>query len=233
MFESDEIETPDGPLTITPIHHASLVLRWRNEAIYCDPVGGATRYGALERPTIIILTHHHRDHFDVETLAALTGEETALVVPQVVFDQLPAQLAQKAIVMANGEEIEINSIGLKAVAMYNTTPERQKFHEEGVGNGYLFDFGGTTLYLASDTEPTPEMDTLGPVDIAFFPMNLPYTMTPDQVVTAIAKVRPKIAYPFHYRYPFDVIGTEPADLQAIMPKDSETEVRARNWYPDL
>ncbi|WP_116652579.1 MBL fold metallo-hydrolase [Pelagibacterium sediminicola] len=233
MFERDEFETASGTLAVIPVHHASLVLEWDGEVIYCDPVGGAERYASLARPTIIVLTHHHGDHLDFETLDPLIGEKTVLAAPRIVYDQMPADMAAKTRLMANGDEATINGIGLRAIPMYNTTPERLQYHEKGVGNGYLFDFAGTRVYLASDTEPTSHMDDLGPVDIAFFPMNLPFTMTPEQVRTAIEKVRPKVAYPFHYRYPFDKIGTEPEALIALMPKDSATEVRARNWYPDL
>lgn len=233
MFDRDTVQTANGPLTIIPIHHATLALQWGGQTIYCDPVGGAERYKSLDRPTIIVLTHHHGDHFDMATLDALVDEDTRLVAPGIVHDQMPADIAARTQLMANGDRAQINGIAITAIPMYNTTPERSRYHEKGVGNGYLFDFAGTRVYLASDTEPTPEMDGLGPIDIAFFPMNLPYTMTPDQVLACIEKTRPRLAYPFHYRYPFDEIGTEPEALIAIMPVDSPTEVRARNWYPDL
>lgn len=233
MFERDQIETAGGPLAIVPVHHASLVLEWNGETIYCDPVGGAARYATLDRPALIVLTHHHGDHFDLETIDALIAEKTVLVAPRIVYDQMPADIAAKTRLLANGDAAEVNGIGIKAVPMYNTTPDRAKFHEKGVGNGYVFDFAGTKIYLASDTEPTPEMDGIGPVDVAFFPMNLPYTMTPEQVVACIEKVRPKIVYPFHYRFPFDQIGTEPDALAALVPAGSGTEVRTRDWYRDL
>jgi L-ascorbate metabolism protein UlaG (beta-lactamase superfamily)/gamma-glutamylcyclotransferase (GGCT)/AIG2-like uncharacterized protein YtfP len=233
IFERDEYETANGPLTVIPVHHATFVMEWNGEVIYCDPVGDPARYAALERPTLIVLTHHHGDHLSLETLDALIDEETILVAPQIVFDKMPPDIAARTRRMANGDTGTINGIGIRAIPMYNTTLERAKYHEKGVGNGYLLDFSGTRVYLASDTEPTDAMDDLGPVEIAFFPMNLPYTMTPDQVVTAIGKVRPRFAYPFHYRYPFDEIGTEPEALIALMPADSQTKVLARNWYPDF
>lgn len=233
MFERDEFETAKGPLAIIPIHHASLVFEWNGEAIYCDPVGGAGRYASLARPTVIVLTHHHGDHLDFETLDPLIGEETVLVAPRIVYDQMPADMAAKTRLMANGDETEVNGVGLKAIPMYNTSPERLKFHEKGVGNGYLLDFAGTKVYLASDTEPTPEMDAIGPVDIAFFPMNLPYTMTPDQVAACIGKVKPRIVYPFHYASQTGESPTDPEALIALMPQASTTEVRIRDWYPGL
>ena len=44
------------------------------------------------------------------------------------------------------------------------------------------------------------------MDVVFLPMNLPYTMTPDQVASALAAMAPKIAYIFHY------LDTNPRDL---------------------
>lgn len=231
--ERDTFETGKGTLEIIPIHHATFVMQWDGKVIYCDPVGGAQRFGALEQPTHIILTHHHDDHLDMETLAALVGEQTQLIAPKVVFDQMPGDLQAKTRLMGNGDSAELDGFSLQAIPMYNTTPEREKYHEKGIGNGYLFDFAGTRVYLASDTEPTPEMNGLGAIDIAFFPMNLPYTMTPDQVLACIEKVRPKVAYPFHYRFPFDQIGTEPEDLIALAGDRTSTDIRKRDWYPAL
>ena len=230
MYERDSYQTAAGPLVIIPIHHASLVMEWNGETIYCDPVGDGERFADLPAPTLIVLTHHHDDHLDIEALRRLIGQETTIIAPETVRQKLPAEIASRARVMANGDSTRWHDIGIEAVAMYNTTPEREKFHEKGVGNGYLFDLAGTVVYLASDTEPTPEMERLGRIDIAFFPMNLPYTMTPDQVVECIAKTRPRYAYPFHYRFPFDKPGFEPAELAALLPRDAETKIVERDWY---
>lgn len=42
------------------------------------------------------------------------------------------------------------------------------------------------------------MEHLGPIDIAFLPKNLPYTMS-DQMFTEAARlIRPAVLYPYHY-----------------------------------
>ncbi|WP_404401284.1 MBL fold metallo-hydrolase [Pelagibacterium halotolerans] len=233
MYDRDTIETDAGPLTIIPIHHATLVFEWNGKTVICDPVGSVDRYKHFSEPDLIVLTHHHQDHFDLHTLDALVGETARLIAPQVVYDQLPADIAGKTRLMANGDTAEIADIGIRAIPMYNTTPDRLKYHEKGVGNGYLFDFAGAKVYLASDTEPTEDMRGLGEVDVAFFPMNLPYTMTPDQVVECIERVKPKFAYPFHYRFPFDKPGFAPETLQAMLPADSETTIQVHDWYKDV
>ena len=67
------------------------------------------------------------------------------------------------------------------------------------GNGYVLTYGGKKFYFAGDTEGTPEMLALKDIDVAFIPMNLPYTMTPDEAADAVKAFRPRIAIPYHYR----------------------------------
>jgi L-ascorbate metabolism protein UlaG (beta-lactamase superfamily) len=42
------------------------------------------------------------------------------------------------------------------------------------------------------------MKKLKNIDIAFLPMNLPYTMIPEMVADASKAFKPKILYPYHY-----------------------------------
>lgn len=230
MYDRDTYDTNAGPLAILPIHHATFVMEWNGQTLYCDPVGGPERFKSLPPPTLVILTHHHGDHFDPATLDAILAEDTTIIAPRIVYDQMPADFQSRTRLMRNGDTLSVNGITITAVPMYNTTPERQKFHEKGVGNGYLFDFAGTVVYLASDTEPTPEMAELGPIDIAFFPMNLPYTMTPDQVAECIAITAPRYVYPFHYRFPYDQPAREPVEVDAELPEGSKVQIVARDWY---
>jgi L-ascorbate metabolism protein UlaG (beta-lactamase superfamily) len=65
------------------------------------------------------------------------------------------------------------------------------------------------------------MKALKDIDIAFLPMNLPYTMTPAMVADAAIAFRPKILYPYHY-------GDTNTDEIVTLLKDSGIEVRIRN-----
>jgi L-ascorbate metabolism protein UlaG (beta-lactamase superfamily) len=90
-----------------------------------------------------------------------------------------------------------------------------------VGNGYIVNFGKTRVYVAGDTENTPEMKQLKNIDIAFLPMNLPYTMTPEMVADAAQAFGPKILYPYHYGQ------TDPNRLVDLLKGLKTTEVRVR------
>ena len=109
---------------------------------------------------------------------------------------------------------------------YNTTPDRLQYHPKGRDNGYVLTIGGLRVYIAGDTEDTPEMRALTDIDIAFLPMNLPYTMTIEQAAEAVAAIQPGEVYPYHSK------GSDiDAFASLVAEKAPDTEVLVRNWYP--
>ena len=228
MERPDTLATAAGPLTIQPVDHASLVLAHRDVVLYLDPVGGAPRYKGLAPPTAIAITHQHGDHFDTATLEELVGtRRVPMIVSAGVLAKLPVRLRDEARALAYGESATLDGVGVRAVAAYNTTPGRERYHPKGLGNGYVFDFAGTRVYVAGDTEPTPDMLGLTNIDVAFLPMNLPYTMVAEQAAEAVKAFRPGIVYPFHYSE-----GPEPEKFAGLMSGFAGIEVRLRNWYPE-
>jgi len=188
-----------GEIVVSPINHASFVLSTPGLVIYNDPVGGKALYEGHPAPGLILVTHEHQDHFDPETLAAIVGADTRLVVNPAVMDKLPADLKAKATAIGNGENTAIGSLTIEAIPAYNTTEDRKKYHPQGRDNGYVLSVDGTRVYIAGDTEDIPEMRALKDIDIAFVPMNLPYTMDVDQASSAVAEFKPAVVYPYHYQ----------------------------------
>lgn len=218
---ADTIMTSAGDVTIHPVSHASLVLTWGEQALYVDPVGGAALYEGLPAPTGILITHGHPDHFDVPTLEAIAGS-APLITSQEVFDKLPEALKANATALANGADGTILDIPVIAVAAHNTTEDRMQYHPVGVGNGYVLTFGDSKFYIAGDTEPTEDMLALTGITVAFLPMNLPYTVTPEQAAEAINTFKPAIVYPYHYG------DSDLSVLETAVTGGSE--IRLRNWY---
>ncbi len=66
------------------------------------------------------------------------------------------------------------------------------------------------------------MKALGQIAVAFLPMNLPYTMTPEMVADAARAFRPRILYPYHFG------ETDTARLLALMKDEKGIEVRLRD-----
>lgn len=217
-FESDVFETQAGEITITFIGHGTLMLSFNGLIIHIDPVGRYADYTTLPKADLILITHHHGDHLDTKAIETLSKESTALVYPSACADQIKGGL-----VMQNGDTTTFHGIEIKAVAAYNIVHKRdngEPFHPKGTGNGYVLTLGGKRIYIAGDTENIPEMSMLGPIDIAFLPMNLPYTMTPEMVAEAAARINPTVLYPYHYG------ETDPIRLTALM-QNSGCEVRIR------
>lgn len=220
-LDGDTVATADGDIVIHPVDHASLLLGFGAEVIYVDPVGGAGRYEGLPAATAILVTHGHGDHFDVPTLEAIAGA-APILTSQEVFDKLPEGLKANATAIANGGEGSLNGIAIRAIAAHNVTEDRMRYHPVGVGNGYVISFSDKLVYVAGDTEPTEDMLALTGIEVAFLPMNLPYTMTPEQAAEAVNTFKPRIVYPYHYGE---------SDLSVFETTvGADTEVRLRNWY---
>ncbi len=128
-----------------------------------------------------------------------------------------------AVAMEAGQERDVGDVRVEAVPAYNIVHKRESgepFHPRDDGVGYVLTFGDVRVYVAGDTENIPEMAELEGIDIAFLPMNLPYTMTPEMVRDAALMFRPRILYPYHYGQ------TDPTELVELLA-DEDIEVRVR------
>jgi L-ascorbate metabolism protein UlaG (beta-lactamase superfamily) len=221
---TDTIKTPDCDLRITPLNHATMLLRCNALSIYVDPVHD-TSYAGLPKADLILITDVHGDHLDLPGIELVRQGSTTIVVPPAVTEMLPTKYLN-IIVLKNGDRKTIGSVGIEAIPMYNLTrgpKPGQLFHDKGRGDGFVVTIAGQRLYISGDTECTPEMKALKNIDVAFVCMNLPYTMTPSEAAVCVNAFRPKVVYPYHYR------GSDPAEFQrAITAKD--VEVRVRDWY---
>lgn len=192
----DTFTTPKGKkVTIHFIKHASLILDVDGHVIYIDPTGMfGTDFAALPKADAVMVTHEHHDHFDPKAIEAVYTPETRLI-----YNCRVAELAGKGEAMEPGDALNHHGIKITATAAYNTTEGHLQFHpKERKDVGFICDIDGLRIYVAGDTEDIPELASLGNIDIAFVPVNQPYTMTPQQAVHAIEMISPSIAYPYHY-----------------------------------
>ena len=221
----DTYEVEGGQVTIHPVDHASMVLETPGGVIYVDPVGGAEKYAAMPRPSLILITHEHGDHYDQPTLDALG--EVSMITNPAVFDMLPEAMQARATAIANGDSVEALGIQIDAIPAHNTTEERMQYHPVGRDNGYVLTIGGQRFYIAGDTEPTPEMLALTDISVAFLPMNLPYTETVEQAAEAVSGFKPGVVYPYHHK------GSDVAEFKRLVEAgDSGAQVIIANWYPN-
>ena len=225
MKEGDSYATDSGAIGIFPIAHASFVMTIPGMTIYNDPVGEASAYEGHPRPDVILVTHEHGDHYNADTLAAITGDNTVIVTNPAVHRMLPDALKSKATAIGNGESHSIGDLTIDAIPAYNITEGRLQYHPKGRDNGYVLTIDERRVYIAGDTEDIPEMRALSDIYIAFVPMNLPYTMDVNQAGSAVAEFAPAFVYPYHYR------GSDLDQFAAaVAAGGGEAEIVEGNWY---
>jgi L-ascorbate metabolism protein UlaG (beta-lactamase superfamily) len=194
--EIDKINTSAGDVELYFIGHASLMFRIGDFVIHIDPVRSSGKYDNLPKADLILVTHEHYDHLDTELINTLRKQTTVMFCNAASAEKVPwAQIVKP------GDVKTIKNISVEVVPAYNIVNERSKgqpFHPKGVGNGYIVKIGDKKFYIAGDTENTPEMKALKNIDVAFLPMNLPYTMTPAMVADAVTSFKPAVLYPYHF-----------------------------------
>jgi L-ascorbate metabolism protein UlaG (beta-lactamase superfamily) len=218
-FEKDVVKTSGGDLEITFIGHASLMFAYGGKIIHVDPVTAEADYKALPKADLIVITHDHYDHLDCAAVEALSKPGTEVVAGAPCEGKVAG-----AIILKNGQSRKTMGIAIEAVPAYNILhlhSPGHPFHPKGEGNGYVLTFGDKKVYIAGDTENIPEMAKLKDIDVAFLPMNLPYTMSPEMAADAALKFRPKVLYPYHYG------DTDAAKLGALLKNEKGIEVRVR------
>ncbi len=227
----DQIPTTNGNLVIHPVHQAAVLRTCNRNGITADPTAwppaasGAADFRDAAAPDLILITHEHGDHFSKETLTDLAGPNTIIVAPQDVYGMMPPALQAKTKVMKNGDKQTYAGVAIEAVPEYNITPDRLMFHPKGRDNGYVLNLGGKRVYVAGDTEETPELKTLANIDVAFVPFNLPYTQTAEAAAQWVKDFKPKIVYPYH------TAGMPSGDIPKFQQLvGNAAEVRVRKWY---
>ncbi|MDO4759032.1 MAG: MBL fold metallo-hydrolase [Rikenellaceae bacterium] len=197
VYPTDTITTREGSeLTFHFYAHASLAIEWNEKMIYIDPVMDHADYSNLKKADIVLVTHHHSDHFDRQAVDEVTTRSS-----EVVCDRTSAEaFDMNCHTMRPGSiATPVEGVKIEAVAAYNTSEGHLQFHPKDREDcGYIVTIEGTRIYIAGDTEPTKEMKALKNIDVAFLPVNQPYTMTVEQAAEAVKAIKPTIFYPYHY-----------------------------------
>jgi L-ascorbate metabolism protein UlaG (beta-lactamase superfamily) len=239
---AEVIPAKGGAIQITPVYHASMQIEYKGKVFQIDPFSAGDYTGA-KKADFVFITHTHADHLDPKAIAAVTGGRFVhFFVPKAVAAAMKPVKNGSVTTLNNGAVQTFNTgpdakhqsllFRLEAVPSYNVArgpKPGQKFHPKGQFNGYILTLGDKRIYIAGDTEATPEMKALKNIDIAFLPMNLPFTMTPQEAAAGVKAFKPKIVYPYHYRYPFTKANDNPQQFAKAL-EGTGIQVRLRGWY---
>jgi L-ascorbate metabolism protein UlaG (beta-lactamase superfamily) len=207
-------KTSQGDLTLQPINHSALRFAFKGKQYYVDPAGEAD-WDKMPKADVILITHEHGDHLNPAVIDKIKKDATL-----VYANASSVKKAGVGQTLEVGERKQVLDITVEAVAAYNLNAERLKFHpKERKDNGYVLTFGDKRVYVAGDTEGTPEMKALKDVAIAFLPINLPYTMPPPEAADAARAFKPKILYPYHQG------KSDPAEVKKLLADEKAIEVR--------
>lgn len=211
-------------LTVEWVGHSTVAI-YGDKNIYIDPFSEVLESNP-STADLVISTHAHRDHFDIEAINKISKDETYVLVKSGCDKE---KLFSKHIL-----EIEINEtkfvdkIEIKAVHAYNIKRFRSPgvpFHPKGFGMGVLLKVEGLKLYYAGDTDFIEPMDSLKSekIDIAFLPIGGTYTMDVNDAVEAVIAIQPRRVIPIHYNH---IKGTDadPIAFKEKVQKESEVEV---------
>jgi L-ascorbate metabolism protein UlaG (beta-lactamase superfamily) len=210
-----------GDVRVTAITHASLQLEYGGRVIHVDPTSPGD-YSSAKQADLVLITDIHPDHLDPSAIARVRKAGAPVVAPSAAADKI-----ESPTVIANGETKTVAGFSVEAVPMYNLRrgpSAGQLFHPKGRGNGYVLTLGSKRVYIAGDTECTDEMRALKDIDIAFVPMNLPYTMPPSEAAECVKAFKPKVVFPYHYR------GQNPQEFKTAL-EGEPIDVRLLEWYP--
>lgn len=207
-------KTSQGDLTVQPINHSAIRFEFNGKHYYVDPSGEA-QWDKMPKADAIFITHEHFDHLNPKVIDQIKKDGT------VIYASVSA--AKKAgfgQTIEPGQKKQVADITVEAIAAYNLNPDRLQYHpRERKDNGYVLTFGDKRVYVAGDTEATPEMKALKDIDIAFLPINLPYTMPPKEAAEAARAFKPRILYPYHQG------KSDPAEVKKLLADAKEIEVR--------
>ena len=218
-----------GEIVITALGHASVQIEQAGKVIIVDPVANQADLSLAKPADLILVTDIHSDHLDPGAIAKLRKPRAPVVIPPEAMPKVP-----DGIVMRNREMLagDLAPAGIPVIAVPAYNIQRgpapgQVYHPRERGQGYLLTIGGKQVYVAGDTECLPAMaQWVRNVDVAFIPMNLPYTMPPSEAAQCVKGFRPKIAIPYHF------MGQKPEEFADAL-KGEPIEVRILNWYPNV
>jgi L-ascorbate metabolism protein UlaG (beta-lactamase superfamily) len=215
--EGDLFSTALGPVTIAPVHDASMVIQGAGRVIYVDPSSEGSHKGHA-RADLVLITSADAGQFDPAVLARLAAKNAAIVGPAEIGAGL-----RHFTVLENGKTIQFGDITIQAVPSYS--PGREQGREQGRGNGYVLTYPGFRIYISGRTGLIPEMKALKNIDVAFLAVGAPGTLSLADAAQAMVMIKPKIVYP--YRYGQTSLDDIRKQLGHAVPG---VEVRVRNWY---
>lgn len=210
--------TTPGPIRITWIGHATVVIEIGGMRIVTDPA--LTMFIAHLRrrhplPTIdeigadvVAVSHIHMDHLHRPSLRRIGGSTSMIIVPtgsaSLVRDLGFTEIHE----MKTGDhtQIELGTRTLRIEAVHADHSGSRGPHSRAsvAAMGFVFRNGSQSVYFAGDTAMFEQMADIGPVDVALLPVwGWGSTLgerhlNPETAAEATLLLRPTYVIPIHW-----------------------------------
>jgi L-ascorbate metabolism protein UlaG (beta-lactamase superfamily) len=149
----------------------------------------------------VLISHLHHDHLDRPSLRLLAGP------PRVIAPRGSERLARRPGVAVEGlrpgDRAEVSGVPVEAVRAVHGSRRLWRAGPRAEPLGFVI---GTapSVYFAGDTDLFPEMERLGPLDVALLPVAGwgpklgPGHMDAARAAEAVALLRARVAIPIHW-----------------------------------
>ena len=163
-----------------------------DKIIYFDPYKIENNINDAD---IIFITHNHYDHFDIDSINKIKNDNTIIIAPKSIENDIRKIDFRDYIFLNPYEEINIDNLNIKTIPSYNIG---KPFHpKENNWLGYIVTYNNISYYIAGDTDKTIDNENVK-CDIAFIPIGGKFTMNVDEAVELIKIINPKVVIPIHY-----------------------------------
>lgn len=173
--------------------HSSVRLETAGKVVWIDPFSLTEAPGDAD---VIFLTHEHFDHCSPEDIARVWKKETLFVLPGTMAAKAAGTTkGHRVIPVRPGDRGEADGVPFEAVRAYN--PAKPFHPKERDWVGYILTAEGLRVYVAGDTDATPEAAAVR-CDVAMLPIGGKYTMNPAEAAALANRIRPQAVIPIHY-----------------------------------
>jgi L-ascorbate metabolism protein UlaG (beta-lactamase superfamily) len=228
----------DTTVAVTWWGHATTTIELGGLRILTDPVfvdrlahlrrlGGPTPDATARSSDVTVISHLHRDHLHLPSLAMLDPDTTLLgprgtrAVLATAGDARLARLAEQVREVVIGDSVQLAGVSVDVVRAHHDGRRAPGSRFRGQAVGYRFETetetetdvetqaeagagGATRVWFAGDTGLFDQLAEIGPVDVAIVPIGGwgptlgPGHLDPAQAAEAVRRVQARYTVPVHY-----------------------------------
>jgi len=184
-------------IKVTLLYNAGVMIEVEETRIYIDPYDLPSRYSNYPAD-VILITHDHGDHYDPTSIDLLVTENTRLVFPAIMSEEISEYEAEAG---QPEDTFTFDTFNVTCFYMYTMPGFTQSSHpQENNYTSYIIELENFTMFHAGDSWNIVEYEELnGTIDLVFLPLGPGcQTMTGIDVVRAIETIASSYFIPIHY-----------------------------------